>query len=75
MEDIITKDGCFKYRWYDSIFGKKGCDVCNLKGDEYCPLNCTKDGCYMILSFDEMKSERLTDDMKKNGILDKWLKR
>ena len=60
MEDIVTRDGYFKYRWYNDVFGNKGCDHCYLKDDEYCPKDkCTKDGCYVILSFDEMKRERL----------------
>lgn len=64
MDDIVTKDGIFKYRWYpgfkDILFGKEGCEACSLYNDEYCPKEkCTKDGAYFIMSFDEMKRERI----------------
>ena len=64
MDDIVTKDGIFKYRWYpgfkDILFGKDGCEACSLYNDEYCPKEkCTKDGVYFIMSFDEMKRERI----------------
>ena len=57
MDDIVTKDGIFKYRWYpgfkDILFGKEGCEACSLYNDEYCPKEkCTKDGVYFIMSFD-----------------------
>jgi len=68
MKDIVTKDGCFKYRWINDLFGQKGCDVCDLKNDKYCPENCSKDGCYSIMSFDEMKYEHLHQVMKECGI-------
>ena len=61
MDDIVTKDGIFKYRWYPEYVGLKGCEVCSLKDDEYCPKEkCTKDGCYGILSERERKYERLS---------------
>lgn len=70
MEDIITKDGFFKYRWRNDIFGEKGCGVCDLKDDSYCPKDiCQKNGCYMILTFDEMKSEyrrQVAEEWKKH---------
>lgn len=75
MRDILTKDGCFKYKWHDNYFGKKGCDICNLRNDEYCPSDCDKNGCYIILSFDEMKSERIRERMNKSGLIDRWTKR
>ena len=64
MDDVVTKDGIFKYRWYpgfkDILFGKEGCEACSLYNDEYCPKEkCTKDGVYFIMSFDEMKRERI----------------
>ena len=64
MEDIITNDGIFKYRWCpgfkDTIFGSVGCDSCILKNDKYCPNDkCTKDGVYLAVGFNEMKKERI----------------
>ena len=39
---------------------KKGCDVCSLKDDEYCPKEkCTKDGCYVIMTEREQLNERI----------------
>jgi hypothetical protein len=61
MDDIVTKDGIFKYRWQPDFLGKKGCDVCHLKRfDEYCPKEkCTKDGCYVIMTQRERLNERI----------------
>lgn len=60
MDDIVTKDGIFKYRWESEFLGKKGCDVCFLKDDEYCPKEkCTKDGCYVIMTQREQLNERI----------------
>ena len=64
MDDIVTKDGIFKYRWYpgfkDILFGKEGCEACSLYNDEYCPKEkCTKDGCYVIMTQREQLNERI----------------
>lgn len=62
MEDIfiIGDKFRFRYRWESEFLGEKGCEVCFLKDDEYCPKEkCTKDGVYFIMSFDEMKRERI----------------
>ena len=62
MEDIfiIGDKFRFRYRWESEFLVEKGCEVCFLKDDEYCPKEkCTKDGVYFIMSFDEMKRERI----------------
>ena len=39
---------------------KKGCDVCSLKDEKYCPKEkCTKDGYYRIMTEREQLNERI----------------
>ena len=62
MEDIFIIGDKFKFRfrWESEFLGKKGCDVCSLKDDEYCPKEkCTKDGCYVIMTQHEQLNERI----------------
>ena len=62
MEDIfiIGDKFRFRYKWESEFLGKKGCEVCYLKDDEYCPKEkCTKDGCYVIMTEREQLNERI----------------
>lgn len=69
MDDIVTKDNYYKYRWYpgfkDIVFGKEGCEACDLYNNEYCPKNkCTKDGVYFIMHEWERKFEGISKHFK-----------
>ena len=62
MEDIFIIGDKFRFRcrWESEFLGKKGCEVCFLKDDEYCPKEkCIKDGCYVIMTQREQLNERI----------------
>ena len=62
MEDIFIIGDKFRFRcrWELECFGEKGCDVCSLKDEKYCPKEkCTKDGYYRIMTEREQLNERI----------------